>query len=114
MELVSVTMVTKVQIVAQRFAVPGSVITQMSVLRLQWLCALVWPLQSAPLLYFLKGNQLWYWFSITHMIPHSRLVKLASKLFLAGCLGIAGGVMLYVSFVEIFQKSVGAFTDAGR
>ena len=37
------------------------------------------------------------------------LVKLASKPVLAAGLGFSGGVMLYVSFVEIFQKSKGAF-----
>ena len=40
-----------------------------------------------------------------------RLVKLASRRVLAASLGFAAGVMCYVSFVEIFQKSVGAFTD---
>jgi len=38
-----------------------------------------------------------------------RLVKLASRKVLASSLGISAGVMTYVSFVEIFQKSVGAF-----
>ena len=42
-----------------------------------------------------------------------RLIKLASRRFLAGSLGFAGGVMLYVSLVEIFQKSVQGFSDAG-
>jgi len=40
-----------------------------------------------------------------------KLVKLASRRVLAASLGFAAGVMTYVSFVEIFQKSVGAFTD---
>lgn len=40
------------------------------------------------------------------------LVKYASKKTLAGGLGLSAGVMTYVSFVEIFQKSVGGFTDA--
>jgi len=40
-----------------------------------------------------------------------RLVKLASRKVLASSLGISAGVMTYVSFVEIFQKSVGAFDD---
>ena len=40
-----------------------------------------------------------------------RLVKLASRRVLAASLGISAGVMTYVSFVEIFQKSVGSFND---
>ena len=40
------------------------------------------------------------------------LVKLASRRVLAGALGFSAGVMTYVSFVEIFQKSVLAFEDA--
>lgn len=40
------------------------------------------------------------------------LVKLTSRRVLAGALGFSAGVMTYVSFVEIFQKSVGAFEDA--
>ena len=39
---------------------------------------------------------------------------MASKRVLAGCLGISAGVMLYVSFVEIFVKSLGAFEEAGN
>uniref|UniRef100_A0A7S2E0S1 Uncharacterized protein n=1 Tax=Helicotheca tamesis TaxID=374047 RepID=A0A7S2E0S1_9STRA len=42
------------------------------------------------------------------------LVKLASRRVLASALGISAGVMTYVSFVEIFQKSNGSFLDAGR
>lgn len=38
-----------------------------------------------------------------------RLVQLASKPFLAGALGLSAGVMLYVSFVEIYVKSQLAF-----
>lgn len=38
-----------------------------------------------------------------------KLVKLTSKNFLASSLGISAGVMTYVSFVEIFQKSQHAF-----
>jgi len=41
-----------------------------------------------------------------------RVVKLASKNVLAAGLGFSGGVMLYVSFVEIFGKSVEAFEAA--
>lgn len=44
----------------------------------------------------------------------STQVKLASKRFLAGSLGLAGGVMLYVSLVEIFVKSVEGFENAGN
>jgi len=39
-----------------------------------------------------------------------KLVKLASRRVLAASLGFAAGVMTYVSFVEIFQKSTDAFT----
>jgi ZIP family zinc transporter len=42
-----------------------------------------------------------------------QLVALASKKVLAAGIGISGGVMLYVSFVEIFGKSVEAFTEDG-
>jgi zinc transporter, ZIP family len=41
------------------------------------------------------------------------LVKLASRRTLAAGLGLSAGVMSYVSFVEIFQKSVRSFGDAG-
>eukprot|EP00629_Pelagomonadales_sp_RCC1024_P017929 CAMPEP_0119261172 /NCGR_PEP_ID=MMETSP1329-20130426/1317_1 /TAXON_ID=114041 /ORGANISM="Genus nov. species nov., Strain RCC1024" /LENGTH=330 /DNA_ID=CAMNT_0007260683 /DNA_START=169 /DNA_END=1161 /DNA_ORIENTATION=- len=41
-----------------------------------------------------------------------RLVKLASKQFLAGALGLSAGVMLYVSFVEIMVKSLDSFTSS--
>jgi ZIP family zinc transporter len=40
------------------------------------------------------------------------LVKVASRRVLAGALGFSAGVMTYVSFVEIFQKSVVAFEGA--
>lgn len=40
------------------------------------------------------------------------IVKLASRRVLAGSLGFSGGVMVYVSFVEIFGKSMSAFEDA--
>jgi ZIP family zinc transporter len=40
------------------------------------------------------------------------LVKLASRRVLAGALGFSAGVMTYVSFVEIFQKSVTAFEES--
>lgn len=41
------------------------------------------------------------------------LVKLASRKTLAGALGLSAGVMVYVSFVEIFAKSSASFEDAG-
>ena len=46
-------------------------------------------------------------------MTHTPQVKLASKRFLAGSLGLAAGVMLYVSLVEIFVKSQGAFANHG-
>eukprot|EP00428_Durinskia_dybowskii_P015167 CAMPEP_0170227376 /NCGR_PEP_ID=MMETSP0116_2-20130129/13402_1 /TAXON_ID=400756 /ORGANISM="Durinskia baltica, Strain CSIRO CS-38" /LENGTH=136 /DNA_ID=CAMNT_0010478107 /DNA_START=137 /DNA_END=543 /DNA_ORIENTATION=+ len=42
-----------------------------------------------------------------------RVVKLASKPILGAGLGFSGGVMLYVSFIEIFGKSQGAFEADG-
>lgn len=42
------------------------------------------------------------------------LVKLASRRVLASALGLSAGVMTYVSFVEIFQKSNLSFLDAGH
>jgi ZIP family zinc transporter len=42
-----------------------------------------------------------------------RLVQLASKPVLAAGLGFSGGVMLYVSFIEIFGKSNDAFVAHG-
>jgi hypothetical protein len=42
------------------------------------------------------------------------LVKLASKRVLAASLGFSSGVMVYVSFIEIFQKSSLSFEDAGH
>jgi ZIP family zinc transporter len=41
------------------------------------------------------------------------IVKLASRRVLAGSLGFSGGVMTYVSFIEIFQKAQQAFLDEG-
>lgn len=41
------------------------------------------------------------------------LVVLASKRVLACSLGFAAGIMIYVSFIEIFTKSLFAFVDAG-
>ena len=43
-----------------------------------------------------------------------RLVKLASRRVLAAALGVSAGVMTYVSFVEIFNKSQSSFLDAGH
>ena len=42
-----------------------------------------------------------------------KLVKLASRRMLAGSLGFSAGVMIYISFVDIFQKSVDAFVLSG-
>jgi ZIP family zinc transporter len=42
------------------------------------------------------------------------LVKLASRRLLAGALGASAGVMLYVSFVEIFSKTMGYFQEASN
>jgi ZIP family zinc transporter len=42
-----------------------------------------------------------------------RLIKLASRHFLAGSLGFSAGVMMYVSFVEILVKSKDAFIEDG-
>jgi zinc transporter, ZIP family len=42
------------------------------------------------------------------------LVKYANKKTLAISLGLSAGVMIYVSFVEIFQKSVKSFINAGN
>ncbi|KAL3801795.1 hypothetical protein HJC23_001191 [Cyclotella cryptica] len=42
-----------------------------------------------------------------------RLVKLASKRVLAGSLGFAAGVMLYISFVDLFFVSFESFQDSG-
>jgi zinc transporter, ZIP family len=41
------------------------------------------------------------------------LVRFANRRTLAGALGFAAGVMTYVSFVEIFQKSRKAFIEEG-
>ena len=43
----------------------------------------------------------------------ANIVSIANKTFLAGALGISAGVMLYVTFVEIFQKSLAGFHEAG-
>jgi zinc transporter ZupT len=43
-----------------------------------------------------------------------RLAKFATPKFLAGGVAFSAGVMLYVSFVEIFQKAVLSFQDAGH
>jgi ZIP family zinc transporter len=42
------------------------------------------------------------------------LVKYASRKTLAAALGLSAGVMSYVSFVEILQKSNLSFLDAGH
>lgn len=41
------------------------------------------------------------------------IVKLASQRVLATSLGFSAGVMIYVSFVEIFSKASIGFADAG-
>lgn len=41
------------------------------------------------------------------------LVKCVTRRFLAGSLGFSAGVMIYLSFVEIFFKAVTGFNDAG-
>ena len=41
------------------------------------------------------------------------LVKLANRRTLASALGLSAGVMTYVSFVEIFVKSVDSFAESG-
>ena len=40
-------------------------------------------------------------------------IQLASKKTLAGSLGLSAGVMLYVSFIEIFRKSIDSFETGG-
>ena len=42
------------------------------------------------------------------------LVKYASKKTLASGLGLSAGVMCYISFVEIYHKSMKEFRDAGN
>lgn len=44
--------------------------------------------------------------ALAFVMPYSRDTK---NLFLAACLSIAAGVMLYVSFVEILVKSISDF-----
>ena len=43
----------------------------------------------------------------------TKCVSLTNKKFLAASLGFSAGVMLYVSFVEILQKSLGGFEEGG-
>ena len=47
------------------------------------------------------------------VVYSTSLIKFTSKNVLASALGLSAGVMLYVSFIEIFAKSLGAFEDAG-
>ena len=42
------------------------------------------------------------------------IVRLANRNVLAASLGASSGVMIYVSFVEIFFKSITSFVDAGH
>lgn len=46
-------------------------------------------------------------------VYHPSYVKLANRTTLAAGLGISTGVMIYVSFIEIFNKSRSAFEDNG-
>mmetsp|Transcript_8919 Transcript_8919/g.20850 ORF Transcript_8919/g.20850 Transcript_8919/m.20850 type:complete len:365 (+) Transcript_8919:61-1155(+) len=47
------------------------------------------------------------------VVFNEKLAAYANKRFLAASLGVSAGVMLYVSFIEIFFKSQGSFQDAG-
>ena len=47
------------------------------------------------------------------VVFNHKLVKYADNSFLAGSLSLSAGVMIYVSFIEIFQKSSAGFEDAG-
>ena len=42
-----------------------------------------------------------------------KLVKLASRRLLAGSLGFSSGVMIYISFADIFPKAIDAFIASG-
>jgi zinc transporter, ZIP family len=42
------------------------------------------------------------------------LAKLANRRFLGGSLGLAAGVMMYVSLVDIYQKSLTGFSESGH
>ena len=46
-------------------------------------------------------------------VYNSHLIQLSNKKILGCALGLSGGVMLYVSFVEIFVKASHALQDAG-
>ena len=47
------------------------------------------------------------------LVLFGKIVNVANKTFLAGALGVSAGVMMYVSFIEIFQKSLTGFHKAG-
>jgi zinc transporter, ZIP family len=47
------------------------------------------------------------------LVYHPTYIQYASKRTLGGALGLSAGVMLYVSFIEIFSKSQAAFEDSG-
>ena len=47
------------------------------------------------------------------VVYSTTLVNLANKTFLACALGFSSGVMLYVSFIEIFYKAKIAFEEGG-
>ena len=42
------------------------------------------------------------------------LAKLGNSRNLACALGLSAGVMIYISLVDIYQKSIGGFIDAGN
>lgn len=48
------------------------------------------------------------------VVYSNTLIKITSKKMLAASLGLSAGVMLYVSFIEIFFKSVSSFENAGH
>ena len=50
----------------------------------------------------------------TSVVFFPTLVKLTSNRVLASALGISAGVMFYVSFLEIFNKSILSFEEGGE
>lgn len=48
------------------------------------------------------------------LVYHPTYIQFANKRTLGGALGLSAGVMLYVSFIEIFSKSQKAFEDSGQ
>lgn len=47
------------------------------------------------------------------LVYHPTYIHYANKKTLGSALGVSAGVMLYVSFIEIFSKSKIAFEDSG-